>query len=685
VSLIRLAEIGCYIAAPSASQVAIGGGSASFVLANDYRFPVGTAVTATAQTLTSVASATGLTVQLGTCSLVLAADTPFPVGSGVTLTDTAYGSNALAGSVVSYSGLTLVVAVTTIAGSGNYTAWSVSGNLNTLSGLVTAYDPSSYTLTVAVTGATGAGSYAAWVIGGAVTWLFCTGRGFAAPDGPGFYDPAMILTDGGVDTVFGDLKTFGLVQTSVGAIKVGNIDGRRDHLRRYAWRGWTARELLVDEAGSYASAVAIRAGTIEQPVGSVSDILFRWRDCSELLQKPVQPTKYSGTNNVITNGVEGLQTDIYGQYKPFLRGYAYNFSPILVNVGLATYQISAGRIDGITAVCDGGVPIGAGVAHTSLAALQAATVATGRYDWYFGIDGSYFRLGSLPARGVTCSAYEGALRTTAQIVLRILTLDAGFAASSVSAADVAALDAVAPWENGVWVDTGGATQLDAINAVLPGAAAWLATDQAAVWRLGQISAPAGPSVLTLKRVVTATDTLAAGEYGYISLDLVANTDPGRGVPAQEVVVSYGKNYTVQAEGTLGGDKTSPTDPVGGLGVRYRLANQCLDAINAATIPTAQKIQWPVENDLQWECNLRNTADAIALANHLATIYGVLRDTCQIEYKPDQTSIVAARLGAVITVVSPRFGLAAGKLMLVIGVQHTDHHTVVLTAWGATPS
>ena len=119
-----------------------------------------------------------------------------------------------------------------------------------------------------------------------------------------------------------------------------------------------------------------------------------------------------------------------------MRGQVFNISPPLVNTSKLTYQISHKAINAIDAVYVGGATVTAGSSHASLAALQAATVTGGTYDYYLGSGsaGAYFRLGSSPTQQVTCDATEGAAssnRTAAQIAKQVL-LDAGVASGEIS-------------------------------------------------------------------------------------------------------------------------------------------------------------------------------------------------------------------------------------------------------------
>lgn len=283
--------------------------------------------------------------------------------------------------------------------------------------------------TVYITSVTGAGAYTGWRMTEG-TVRYCTGTGYSHDTAPGYYDPC--VAQGGVfkgsQSIFGDGKTFGPAQVSVAYVKITN-NGKRDRLRRYAFRGRRARVLLINSNdAAYTEAIPFVSGTIEQPVVSNEDVLFRFRDRLAELDRPVQKNKFSG-GNILPNGVEGNDTDLKSQFKPVLRGYAWNFSPPQCNTSKWIHQLSAKLIHGIEWIRDGGVVITPGVVRATLADLEANIPSPAHYDWCFTADGSWIRMGSRPVRVLTVAAWEGANpvdRYVGNVMWRTLVEDGGY-------------------------------------------------------------------------------------------------------------------------------------------------------------------------------------------------------------------------------------------------------------------
>ena len=70
----------------------------------------------------STISTTSNTIALGTKTFTVGANLNIQIGNGATATS---GANQMIGTVLSYSGTTLVLTITTIVGSGTYSSWSI--------------------------------------------------------------------------------------------------------------------------------------------------------------------------------------------------------------------------------------------------------------------------------------------------------------------------------------------------------------------------------------------------------------------------------------------------------------------------------------------------------------------------------------------------------------------------------
>jgi hypothetical protein len=240
---------------------------------------------------------------------------------------------------------------------------------------------------------------------------------------------------------------------------------------------------------------------------------------------------------------------------------------------------------------------------------DALAPAPGTVRPYYSAAGSYMRLGAPPAGQVTADLTEGATaadRTTAQCWVRVLQR-AGKAAGDWSASDVTALDLADDGEVGLWLgeETTFAEVLDRL-AETPGA--WWGPDRTGVYRIRQLTAPAGTSALT----ITAHDVLRP-------LERIPVRDDSKGLPSWRTVLRYRRNHAVQPGAGAAGNGTGGA--VGGaaaLGLGTALQN------NAAIVATGGTV-------------------ARTLADRFAEVFNVL-DYGISDDGSDQTTALVALFG-----------------------------------------
>lgn len=355
--------------------------------------------------------------------------------------------------------------------------------------------------------------------------------------------------------------------------------------------------------------------------------------------------------------------------RPRLRGYRAQIQPVPVNAAGDLRQISDRQIHGVANGRNRGALLTIGVRHTTLAALQAATVASGTFDWYGGEngDGAYCKTRFGSQGGVfTVSAWEGATaadRTLAQVWRRVLLEDCGYAAGDISAADVAALDASCPWEAGVWAGTGERTRRNVLDDLCNGVATYY-DDDAGVWRLAYDGADAGVPAVTFRQLLDDDDA-PLGHVPYLSLELVAATDQTKGLPVCGVDVGFAPRDYVLSSGDLAGDDTAPTDPVGGAAARAELTSDVLtEAWPPGGSDQAVIASWG-ERRLTVKTSLRYREHASAHGQRLYAVHSVLRDRFRatVALTPETAQ---ARPGGHVGVHSSRYGLSAGWVCRVNG-------------------
>ncbi|MBP2302516.1 hypothetical protein [Azospirillum picis] len=529
-------------------------------------------------------------------------------------------------------------------------------------------EASSAGFTLSVKSWSGTGAVSSWRLA-AGQLRFSTAE-YGGAGAPGPYEP-VIAPEGyarGKVSLHGDGRSFGAGDVEKGLIKVIN-KGERDHLRRYAYFGRVARELVVDgPATPYAEAVVLRTGTVEQPVVGDEDVLFRWRGRLADLDSRWQGSTFPGGTGagMSTDGAEGLK-DLP---RPRLRGYRAQIEPVPTNVSGTLRQISDRRIHGVADGRCRGVPNPVGTRYASLAALKAATPAAGTFNWYAGEagDGAWCVTTVGSQAGVfTLAAWEGetaADRTLAQVWRRVLIEDCGYAATEIADADVAALDDTCPWEAGVWAGTQEKTKRDALNELVDGVAGYY-DDDLGRWRIRYDGAAGGDPVIVFRHFLENDDYAMGGEVPYVALELVASADDTKGLPVCAVDVQFAPRDRVLSDGDMAGDATSTTDSVGGADARKQLGSEALTATWPASGKDETVIALWGERRLPVKTSLRYREHALTHAQRLHAVHSVLRDRyVATGFLTTETAV--ARPGAVVGLQSRRYGLDAGQTLRVNG-------------------
>lgn len=465
-------------------------------------------------------------------------------------------------------------------------------------------------------------------------------------------------------------------RTASGEIVLNDADGQLGKaLIALALAGLTFTARLGWRDSVYPSGFVplIKGMIAAEPTYEWDEIRIKLADRQAELHKPLAAVRYAGTG-----GLEGGD-DIKGQPKPLVPGIANNMTPRQVIPAKLIFQVSAPIGDAAvsaSAVRDGGVPLAAGGTYASLADLQndAFAPSAGQYKVYSNIaDGCWVRTGSKPVRGITVDAAYGvaADRTAAQIARRIL-LAMGIASGDISAADIAALDTAQPAELDLYVGDE-RTARDILDEVMGSVGAWWSPDALGVFRCQRLEAPAGTPVATLR---------AARLMGHEGIETTAT---GEGVPAWRVRIEYGRNWTVQQDGDLAGDKSSPTDTVrapgglAGLDARAWLAQETrsVEASDAAV-----KTIWPTPADPTFRTLISSQSAAQAEGNRQLDLLKVRRDRSRITQRMTPELMTVVGMGAVVKLQLDRWDYTTGRLMSVIGIK-PDALTkeVGLVLWG----
>jgi hypothetical protein len=441
----------------------------------------------------------------------------------------------------------------------------------------------------------------------------------------------------------------------LGEIRLANADGRYDGWLNFGFDGRAVTVRQGEAGAAYPDGFsATFSGTIETLTVSRTEVVVRLRDRQLVFDRPALSARYAGSN-APPNGLEGAADDLKGQPKPRLYGAALNIPAPCVNTVKLTYQVSDGALASVERVYDRGQALNFAADHASSALLQAATVTAGSYATCLAE--GYLRLGAAPAGMVTVDATQGAgpaARTAAQI-LRALAIAAGIDSAFIAAGDVTALDAANPAVIGLWL-SGDETFASAMDGVAGSVGAFYGFDPTGMLRMGRLAAPSGPPALSLE--------------DYEVLDIERRPARDGDLPAWSYTVRHSKLWTVQNS-----DLAAAVTPArrAALASEYR-AEKAEDA--------AVKIQHLLAAEETADTLLTSAADAAAEAARRLALYKVHRDFFDVTIPAALLATPGLRIGAVVQLTNPRFGLAAGRLFVLLGVKpELARNRATLTLWG----
>ena len=249
--------------------------------------------------------------------------------------------------------------------------------------------------------------------------------------------------------------------------------------------------------------------------------------------------------------VEGSTTDLEGRPKGQGYGYVPEAACQMVNSGKLMFLLHDRQINSIAYAKNGSDPITVGTAHASLAALDAATVAAGTYDYYLGSSsvGAYARLGTSPDRMVTFTfegdvdATDGYVQSAAYLMLRIAKRRGGLVDAEIDTAAFTALHTMNTSRCGLFI-TEEMTVGQALDMLANSIGAWWGFTAAGLLTCGRLDLPlAGdtPDITLTQDDLVDPDTPIE--------ELVLDGTNG-GIPARNVILNYGPIFGVQQPGEL---------------------------------------------------------------------------------------------------------------------------------------
>lgn len=501
-------------------------------------------------------------------------------------------------------------------------------------------------------------------VGTTSTLRYTSGKEYIGSGSPGYYAPAIRKFLNLRRDAFSEGTTAGVVKIGGGVLELVNNTGVLDGLIDYGFDGGEVRFLLLNsESDAYVNAEELLIGTMEQPEFSFDSVSIRIRDRREETDVPLQTTLYAGTNSGAT-GVEGLPDDLKGRPKPDAIGYVFNAPLPVANDQAEIYQIDSVRANDVPAVYDGGVGLTKGTARATLAALQGTIPTAGQYDYYLGADtetGAYIRTGTTAKYTITADiegqSRGGTFRTLpGDLYQEYLTQRAGIAPADIDSTDITTVNATAPYDLGLWVDEQIPVQ-DVLNKIATSIPGWWGPDRKGKFRIGRLEDPAsGTPVMTFKVFDLDTDVKAT-DGDIVSIQRLSTNDTGNGVPTYQVTIYYKEFAHVQPDG---------------LDVNillFRRSESTKQWRTSVAVDATVKDKHLLAEALEFETALTVEADAQAVADHLLTLYKVRRDRYRVTVRLTRDIISTVDLGDVVRLEFDRFGLAAGKNFVVLGIRY----------------
>lgn len=416
-----------------------------------------------------------------------------------------------------------------------------------------------------------------------------------------------------------------------------NRDGGIDLLtHNYSLAGRAARLYVGRPTDKRADFGLVVSGISDRVWSALDSVRIGFSDGLARLDRNVNTTVYAGTGTSAT--VEG-GADLKGKYKPKAYGKSFNVSAPLADSALLIYQVHDGACNDVTAAYDRGIALAKGADYVSLADMTASAPAAGQYRVWKA--GGMFRLGATPAGTVTADiegdATGGYIAKTGEIVDRILTAQAEFAAGDINAASFTALDARAPAPVGIWIGTEGRLIADCIDELLAGVGAFGGFSRLGAFSVGLVDAPTG----------AIADTFTQEDIFTIErLPLPAAVDP----IVWRARVGWQRNYTVQSDLAAGVSVARRT--FSGERVRFEPAED-------ASLRSRHKLAGELEANALY----RDQVDAAAEAARLLDLWGVERGMFRVTLPP---RALTRDLGDVVTLEHPRYGWAAGVAARILG-------------------
>jgi hypothetical protein len=456
---------------------------------------------------------------------------------------------------------------------------------------------------------------------GETTLWWSSEVGYNDPSAPGYHRPRIQSVVPLNVTLSADPRRAGPT-LGVGSVTLDDGDGKlRALFNRLGVAGFTAKHYIIDitldGAGDFATAqLQAEVKMIEPTIDAERNIItIPFQDGSLPLQTLLSRNAFAGSN-ALPLGVEGTPNDVGAKYKRSAFGRVRQIEAQNCNSSRGVDLLHDGQSNQILAARAGGVAWTVGSSRSFANIDNATDPSAGVVDYFLGDSShaSYARRRSVAANaGPFTYDLEGDKRggtwryTVADIANEWISqrVQGG---PTVNAGDVTALNAASSAVVGFY-DRDGAKVTDALNALLPSVHGkwWL---DATGFRMGQLTAPAGPQVADIRLI--GLDVPRSS----ITADIISWRMLTPDIPVVwRVIVRYRRFYSVQTQGL---DANIDQAFRGELQNEWRSSTPAEDA--------TVKVQYKGAVELTVDTQLDDKADADSLAVALLAMFKVQRNT-----------------------------------------------------------
>ncbi|AUN31234.1 hypothetical protein [Niveispirillum cyanobacteriorum] len=440
-----------------------------------------------------------------------------------------------------------------------------------------------------------------------------------------------------ISSLFDGDQVGGRSTASVGSVKIANSDGALDRWLDLDWDGRRIelyRYLGADPAPKYlAGWTLVTRRTVEEIVPG---------DELELVLTTAQARFTAKARRGVFGGTGGIDggESLKGRSQPFLLGVRRRFEPVLIDAEYNIYLVDPAGFDALLSADDGGDPFALGpdvAGYTALRALDMASldVATAKAAGLVRLsEKPLYRL-RLSARGVAPGGVW--ISRAADLAVHVATAFAGLTAPEIDAASVAALNSLQPADLGYWYDgTSDLTAEAVLDEIMDTVGGFWGVTAAGLFTVGRYDLPAAePSArFTARDMLRLTPQQPARRIKTVRLSY----RPGLALAEQEIAES-----ATAAVRELAGQDREWTAP----------------ATDAATA-TESLLAETLDKDTLFD----QLAAAEAERNRLLAVLSARRRPFDAVVPLDDVS-EAVRVGQTIEIADQRYGLANGRLVVVL--------------------